>query len=122
MFYEQINQVCSKPNHDNFMGYNTFQKLEDAILKVANFLGKSLKEDEVETLRDHLSFANFKNNKSVNFNILKELGILNTGEEAFVRKGKNGGWRDEFNEKLNERADCWIQANLEKTDMRFPSL
>lgn len=87
---------------------------------MGKFLGKNLKDEEIEKLRQHLSFANFKNNKSVNFDVLKELGILNSGEQSFVRKGKNGGWRDEFSEKLNERANCWIRDNLEKTDMRFP--
>lgn len=52
------------------------------------FFGKEFSDEEVERLCNHLSIENFKNNKSVNYDVMKELGILITGEQSFIRKGK----------------------------------
>lgn len=74
----------------------------------------------MDTLENHLKIENFRNNKSVNFDVLKQLGILNNGEEGFVRKGENGGWKNDFTPELSKRADKWIEENLKNTDLRFP--
>lgn len=42
------------------------------------------------------------------------------GEQQFVRKGKNGEWKNEFGEETNIKADKWIEENLKGTDLRFP--
>lgn len=54
---------------------------------MAKFLGKNFTDEEVSKLCSHLSIENFKNNKSVNYDVMKELGILIPGEQAFIRKG-----------------------------------
>lgn len=66
----------------------SFQDLPAAVRRVAAFLDKDFSEDEIAKLCDHLNIDNFKKNKSVNFDIMKELGILIPGEQAFIRKGK----------------------------------
>lgn len=54
---------------------------------MADFLGKKLNEEQMSRLCDHLSIENFKNNKSVNYEDMRELGVLAKGE-SFIRKGK----------------------------------
>lgn len=71
-------------------------------------------------MENHLKIENFRKNNSVNFDALKYLNILNNGEQGFVRKGKNGGWKDDFSPELEKRANRWITENLKKTDLRFP--
>lgn len=88
---------------------------------MSRFLGRSYSHEEYEALARHLDIDSFRKNKSVNFDILKNLGVFISGEEAFVRKGKSGGWRDYFDEELNDRADRWIEENLKDTDLRFTS-
>lgn len=55
---------------------------------MAKFLGKTVTDEQVADLADHLSFENFKNNKAVNFDILKQLGII-VKDKEFVRKGRS---------------------------------
>ena len=63
------------------------------IERVCNFLNKKLTETEVENLLDHLDISNFRKNPSVN--VLQTVGSSNV-EGTFVRKGKVGGWKEEF--------------------------
>lgn len=62
------------------------QNLKGEIEKVTKFLGKSLTEDQILKLREHLKVDNFAKNDSVNFEIGKKVGFLNQ-EGQFVRKG-----------------------------------
>jgi len=43
--------------------------------------------EQVERLADHLDIENFRKNASVNFNVVKEAGLTNSGEADFIRKG-----------------------------------
>ncbi len=89
---------------------------------MANFLNKNLNGEEVTKLASYLSIENFKNNTSVNQVEMKEVGICNPNEEAFVRKGKTNltGWQKEYTPEIIERMEKWIEENLKETDMRFP--
>ncbi|KAH9635327.1 hypothetical protein HF086_017893 [Spodoptera exigua] len=86
---------------------------------LSDFFGKKLNEEQMNRLCDHLSIDNFKNNKSVNYEDLREVGVLAKGE-TFIRKGKSGGWRDHFDEEMTKQAEKWIEDNLKDTDLRFP--
>lgn len=78
--------------------------------------------EELDKLENHLKIDNFRNNKSVNFDVYKQIGILRGGEASFIRKGKTGDWRDYFTYELNARADKWIEENLKTTSLRFPEI
>lgn len=79
-----------------------------------------LTSHQLEELENHLKIENFRNNKSVNYDVLKELGILVQGEEGYVRNGKTRGWRNYFDDDLNKRADLWIQNNQKRVGITFP--
>lgn len=96
------------------------QDLPEAIRKVSKFLEIDLTVEQLKELENHLKIENFRNNKSVNYDVLRELGILVQGEQDYVRKGKTKGWRDYFDEDLNRRADLWIRENQKRVGVKFP--
>ncbi|XP_045478224.1 sulfotransferase 1B1-like [Harmonia axyridis] len=122
-YWDHIIEAWNLKHEENllFMFYEEMVKnTKQAIRTVQNFLGTNYDEQELNTLQEHLKIEHFRNNSSVNFDVLKSLGILITGEQEFIRKGKNGGWKDKFDKDLNEKADRWIEENLKRTDLRFP--
>ncbi|XP_065345156.1 sulfotransferase 1C4 [Cloeon dipterum] len=122
-YWSHIEEGWSRRHHPNLL----FQFYEDmnmsltsTIRSMTSFLGKTLSEEQIEGLADHLDIRNFRNNSAVNYDIVREVGMLNSGEPAFIRRGKVGDWHAEFDEELNQRADKWIEENLQKTDITFP--
>lgn len=55
---------------------------------MADFYGKTVSEEQLQELAQHLNIDNFKNNKSVNMQDLNEAGVFRA-DGAFIRKGKN---------------------------------
>ncbi|CAB3228658.1 unnamed protein product [Arctia plantaginis] len=120
---EHVKEAWEKRYHPNmlFLFYEELiTDLPTSIRRVADFLGKNLTSEETERLCNHLSVKNFKNNKSVNQEWLREHGMLESNE-CFIRKGKSGSWRDYFDEEMTEQAERWIKDNLRDTDLRFPN-
>ncbi|KAI5646492.1 sulfotransferase domain-containing protein [Phthorimaea operculella] len=125
-FFEHLKEAWENKDHPNmlFLFYEDMTKdLPAAIRKVANFLNKQFTDEQISKLCEHLGFENFKKNKSVNWEQLKDLpGAIVTGEQSFIRKGKTGGWRDYFDQEMMQQADTWMHQNLRDTDFRFPHL
>lgn len=91
------------------------------IKRIANFLNKSLTEEQIEKLTEHVSIKNFNQNKAINSEYLKDLGICYADKETgFVRQGKIDGWQTEFSSELRKEAEEWIQEHLNLTDFKFP--
>ena len=64
------------------------QNLPATIKKMSEFLERDpLDDEQVRALTNYLDIKNFRNNAAVNFDILRNIGLLNEGEEAFIRKG-----------------------------------
>ncbi|XP_075220674.1 sulfotransferase 4 [Lycorma delicatula] len=124
-YWSHIKEGWNHRHHPNvlFLFYENMNKeLGETLHTVADFLGKSLTKDDVQALKQYLDIKNFKQNRAVNFQSLKEVGILNNGAQGFIRKGITGGWSEEFTPQLNQRADKWINENLGNTDLRFPGI
>ena len=67
-----------------------FQNLRSQIERVAKFLEKDLTEEQLTRLTDHLRFANFEKNESVNLESVRREGIVMNNNNAnikFIRKG-----------------------------------
>jgi hypothetical protein len=55
---------------------------------MAEFLERDpLDDEQISTLTSYLHIKNFRNNLAVNYDIFGKTGLLNDGEEAFIRKG-----------------------------------
>ncbi|XP_069365735.1 uncharacterized protein [Maniola hyperantus] len=93
-YFGHVLEAWEKRNHPNmlFLFYEDMIKdLAGAIRRVASFYGKALSEEQINRLVDHLDIDNFRKNKSVNMQELKELGIF-TSDGDFIRKG----YKEEF--------------------------
>ncbi|XP_055685287.1 luciferin sulfotransferase-like [Lutzomyia longipalpis] len=98
-----------------FITYEDLKRdLPGMIRKTSSFLGKSLTDQQVKSLADHLSFGNMANNESVNFD--GRLDALSTLTKAdrdstfkFMRKGKIGSFREEMTPEMISKYDKWIK-------------
>lgn len=79
-------------------------------------------EEEISKLTDYLSIENFRNNPAVNQHELREIHILNSSEQSFVRNGKSTlkGWQKEYTPEIAKRVEKWIESHLSDTTLRFP--
>uniref|UniRef100_A0A1B6DDS5 Sulfotransferase domain-containing protein n=1 Tax=Clastoptera arizonana TaxID=38151 RepID=A0A1B6DDS5_9HEMI len=124
-YWSHVNEGWNLREHKNvlFLFYEEMSKdIKETIKRVAEFLQCAADDEQINKLSNYLDIKNFRNNPAVNYQPLKEAGILIPGEEAFIRRGKAGGWVDEFTPELNKRADKWINENLSRTDLRFPGM
>lgn len=124
-YFEHLKEAWNQRNNPNLLFLFYEQQLKDlpeGVRRVSKFFNKNYTDDEIATLCQHLSFDSFRNNKSVNYDVMRELGILISTEQGFIRKGKAGGWRDYFDEEMTEQAEKWIADNLKDTDFRYPHL
>ncbi|XP_011559641.3 sulfotransferase 1B1 [Plutella xylostella] len=124
-YFDHLKEAWEKRHHPNmlFLFYEELSKdLPAAVRRVSTFLNKRYSEDQIQRLCRHLSVDSFKSNKSVNYDVMSELGIMVKGEGGFIRKGKAGGWREHFDEEMAQQAERWISDNLRGTDFRFPHM
>lgn len=108
----------SHRNDENvlFLFYENLNlETEQTLRKLANFLGKTLNDNELPQLLDHLQFENFKSNPSVNYTMNEE----DPENSGLVRRGKIGG-NPEMSKEISQKFDVWIKQNLKDSDLRFP--
>lgn len=85
--------------------------LKSVILKVADFLEKTLSEQDVEKLLEHLSFDSMKENPFIN---VKPMNNTKIGpDEQFVRKGIVGDHKNQMSSEIIKMFDEWTLANNE---------
>lgn len=122
-YWEHIKEGWAERDRENvlFMYYEDMKRnLPDTIRKTAAFLGKSFSDEQIDTMCTHLDIRNFRHNKSVTCEELKAVGILNSGEQGFVRNGQVRGNAEEMTDDIKRRLNEWTERNLNGTDIRFP--
>lgn len=101
------------------------QDLPSVIRKTALFLEKSVTDEQMEPLCQHLSFESMKNNRFINekplIKILKN-NFNPSGEGEFFRKGKADQWENEFEPELIDRFEQWEYENLEHLNLTYADL
>lgn len=92
------------------------------IEKTAEFLGKILKNHEMEIMEDHLSFASMKANPAVNYEEVVELNkkfkLIET-DGQFMRSGKVNQWKGKMSDEIIAQFDRWTDENLKSTGLVF---
>jgi len=82
------------------------------IKKIAKFLGVDPSEEQLEVVRQHVSFESMKQNPSVN---RKNSHVTN-----FYRKGKVGSWKEEcISPEYDEILDELLAKKLEGSGLHF---
>ncbi|KAG5881193.1 hypothetical protein JTB14_034970 [Gonioctena quinquepunctata] len=123
-FFEHVKEAWSRRNDENFLFLfyeDTIKDKKRTIIKMAEFLGKSLSKEEIDTLEEHLNIEKFRKNQSVNFEHLVQFGVA-SADTSFINKGKLGGWKDYFVGDLEKEVNEWIEDNLKGTDLKFPDV
>lgn len=98
--------------------------LPSVIRKVAAFLNKEIKDDQMEKLVQHLSFEQMKKNMSVNpvtmVNVVKQCTKdVYEADGSFMRSGQVGSYKAEMTEEMIDIMDKWIQKNTAGTGLTF---
>merc|ERR1712004_125110 len=96
-----------------FTKYEDMKKdIRAEIRKLAEFLEVSVTDEQVETIVQHTSFSNMKENTAVN-------RINVTGKNFFMRKGITGDWVNYFSPEEAEYADKLVEEKLAGTGLSF---
>lgn len=108
-------ESCYKRRHFKnvlMLNYEDMKKdLKAVIRQVADFIGKSVSELEVDKLFDFLQFENMKN--------------LRKGDEfqyEFYRSGTVGSYKKEMSEDMLSNLNEWVEKEMEDTKMDLPNL
>lgn len=121
-FWQHVLPFWERRSDQNvmFLKYEDLHKdLRSVVIQVADFLGTTLTEDEVDTIVEHCSFGSMQQNPMVNYDHWDELGLRKKETTKFLRKGKVGDWQNYFTPGLNLIFEDWIQKNAEGTGLRF---
>lgn len=105
-----------------FRKRSRLQDLPSIIKKTATFLNKRITDDEVQTLATHLSFANMKENPSVNYketieNYKKIKLIITDG--TFIRSGEVNQWKGKLSPDMIEKFDELTKKILHPVGLHF---
>lgn len=96
------------------------QNLADVMKSVADFLEVSYSTDQERALLHHLSFAQMKNNVSVNFE--EDIRRMERAEDVvFIREGGVGNWKKVLSPEFSKLYEEWTNKNLEGTDYPKPT-
>lgn len=93
------------------------------VYKIANFLSKSLNEEQIDKLCNHVLFQNMKKNPAVNYEdevrYFQEINNIQKENGCFIRQGNSGGWRETMSSAMVEKFDRWTEEHLEGTGLIF---
>lgn len=77
--------------------------LKSIVVKVANFLNKTVPDSEMEKLLNHLSFRSMRQNPTTNF--------VSSNQGEFMRKGIVGDYKNHMSPELDKKFDKWMEKN-----------
>ncbi|KAH0622244.1 hypothetical protein JD844_024381 [Phrynosoma platyrhinos] len=100
-----------------FLLYEEMKKdLRISVLKICNFLGKKLTEEELNDVVEKASFDKMRLDHRANY-INTSSGILNSNQ--FFRKGTVGEWKNMMTVAQSERFDSIFMERMEKLPFKF---
>ena len=88
------------------------------IKKSAAFLDKTLSEDQVKILAEHLNFANMKKNPAVNYEQAFLRKSFNT-EGSFIRSGQIGQWKEIMSDSVIQQFNRLTEEKFSDYNLIF---
>nr|XP_060609195.1 amine sulfotransferase-like [Anolis sagrei ordinatus] len=102
-----------------FLTYEEMKKdLRSSVLKVCNFLGKRLTEEEIDDVVDKASFGKMSVDRRTNYTTMPP-DVLDFSKGRFMRKGTVGDWKNTMTVAQNERFDSVFKERMEKLPFKF---
>ncbi|GFN75588.1 sulfotransferase [Plakobranchus ocellatus] len=118
-WWKHVTEAWKRKDDENmlFLFYEDLQTdARKCVKQIAEFLGKSFTEEQIDLVVQHCNFDSMKKNRSVNYEWMKDDGIANK-DEAFLRSGKVGDWRNHLSEDIVKQLDEIVATKL-PADMR----
>ncbi|CAH1786071.1 unnamed protein product [Owenia fusiformis] len=81
------------------------------IKELANFLGKSLTDEQVKTIADHIKFDNLKESDAFG-NAFEQIKSLKEGQSSHMRKGTIDDWKNNFTVAQSEQFDRLYEEKM----------
>ena len=82
---------------------------KEEIAKIAHFLGKNLKDDQLDFIIDESSFESMRKNPMTNN---EKNPVFDTTVSKFFRKGEVGDWQNYFTEEQRQYVDSLCKKHL----------
>uniref|UniRef100_A0A803TL77 Sulfotransferase n=1 Tax=Anolis carolinensis TaxID=28377 RepID=A0A803TL77_ANOCA len=102
-----------------FLMYEDMKKdLKSTVLKICDFLGKRLTEEEIDDVVDKASFGKMSVDRRTNYTTMPP-DILDFSKGRFLRKGTVGDWKNIMTVAQNERFDSVFKERMEKLPFKF---
>ena len=120
-YFEYVSKAWQLRNHPNvcLLFFEDMKRdMAPSVKKAARFLGKTISDEMIEAVVDHLSFKKMKKNPAVNKEERRELGLF-TGEGCLMRKGETGDWKNYFTDEMNKRMDEAIEKHFKPIGLEF---
>eukprot|EP00058_Branchiostoma_floridae_P007213 XP_002592701.1 hypothetical protein BRAFLDRAFT_67141 [Branchiostoma floridae] len=108
-----------------FIKYEDMKKdLRGHVVKIAEFLGRSLTDEQTDEVTANCTFAAMKENLATNYSrdpVLKEKEFKRGNETGieFIRKGQVGDWRNWFSPQQLEAFEAFDREKMAGTDLTF---
>ncbi|XP_066270857.1 sulfotransferase 1A1-like [Branchiostoma lanceolatum] len=108
-----------------FIKYEDMKKdLRGHVVKIAEFLGRTLTAEQVDEVTANCTFTAMKENPATNVsrNPIMQEKVFKRGRERgieFVRKGKVGDWRNWFSPQQLEKFEAFHREKMAGTDLTF---
>ncbi|XP_003215620.2 amine sulfotransferase [Anolis carolinensis] len=102
-----------------FLMYEEMKKdLKGSVIKICNFLGKRLTEEEIDDVVDKASFGKMSVDRRANYTTMPS-DLLDFSKGRFLRKGTIGDWKNTMTVAQNERFDSVFKKRIEKLPIKF---
>ncbi|NXR11117.1 ST3A1 sulfotransferase, partial [Semnornis frantzii] len=118
---DHVSGWCSHAEDFNilFLTYEEMKKdLRSAVLKICEFIGKKLSEEEVDSVVRQASFENMRKDPRANYENLPE-DIVAKDKGTFLRKGTVGDWKNNMTVAQNERFDQVLMEKIKALPINF---
>ncbi|KAM9678031.1 sulfotransferase 1E1-like [Trichechus inunguis] len=120
-WYKHVKSWWEKSKSPNvlFLFYEDMQEdIRKEVIKVIHFLGRKPSEELVDTIVNHTSFQEMKNNPTTNYTAIPEK-FMNQKVSPFMRKGIVGDWKNHFTVALNERFDVHYEQEMKGSTLKL---